>query len=833
MFIRAKLLALLASFFIMNAAYAENGFSVGGVGTFGGEAKSPLSENGWPSLQVYRTFRDCCSYENTAADATLANDALAADNGSNTQITDATCVGAVYTGLSSTCTASGKSCSQIDRDTFQPMRDFDRLNPCIQPSNYSSYSVYKSANARGFGLNSTDVATYNEAGTASAALTLFCPSSNCGTASKTDFIAAKNGLSQFIAKRDAYAASSSATGTLTLADITATYGSSKVTLTAPWNNAPNTTWLVAYLNATENNGSSAMRNANSPADWQTKINALTGSSNTDVALWYIKQISDGVSGYTTAALTSDLLSAAGISSAIHANTTYVTNARSAIVAKPSGEINTTAALTTWLQSLVPPVISPAAPVTVNYNVADVSSAGVQVVASLTATTPVSGGATFSIMPPVAGFAVNATTGRLTTTSSISNGTYTVNVVASDTNAVKSASKVVTVDVNAPPTISLACGNGQTTVAYSCSSTGADADNDALTYSLVGAPSWLSINASGVLSGTPTAAANTTGIKVRVSDGTTTTDSASFGINIIPNTASVLATASSTFTASDVSNLTASGVSSAIANDLNNNNTCGSAGNQSCLAAFNAQKASSSCTLAGGSSATGAQIQAYISCVMIEHHTANVASTTLATPASSQLTVCSSNNTAKAFPLPTTCGHSQWTCSVQSGPSSWSVNNTTNQLIVPASYATAGNVTVTIRMSLGIYSPAYNKDVQKTYSMAQGFDSSKSYHSSNASNVVGAWNVCNNKGGRIMTCAETASDSNLGNKILCYPSNATPAYSVKTYSYNSRYYNTPQVSCGFGSTANKKSTYNNYHNNYSCSNTQSSGWSYGCTGLPTC
>ena len=746
-----KVLAVLASFAFANSAFAENGFSVGGVGTFGGTAKSPLSENGWPSLQTYRDFRDCCNYENTAEDAALANDALAADNGSTSKIAEASCAGATYPKLKSTCTASGKDCSLIARDTFAPMRDFDRLNACIQPSNYSSFTVYQAAALRSFGLTSADVALFNEAATASSDLSKFCPSMNCGTAQKAQFVAAKNGLTKFQQKRDVHAATSSVAGTLTLADLTDTYGSSSVTLTQPWNLAPYTTWLVAWLNAPENNATDVMRNAASPADWQSKINAVATTSNTEIALWYIKQIADGVTGYPTAALSSQLLSAAGVSSSIYSETVYVTNARSNILAKDSSSIATTSTLTAWLQSLVPPTISPATPLAVDYNIADVSSSGVEVIASLTATTPDLNGATFSISPAVSGFSINASTGRLTTSSAITAGKYTVNVIATDSNSVASAAKVVTVAVNTPPTISLSCGNGQNTVAYSCSSTGADTDGDSLTYSLVGAPSWLSINSSGVLSGTPNAVANNTGIKVRVNDGKTTTDSAAFAINIAPNTANLLANTSSTFTSSDVANLSASGVSSAIVTDLSTNSTCGASGNQSCLAAFNAQKASSSCSLAGGSSATGSQIQAYISCVMIEHHT--TVANAVSVPSTST-TTGNSCTVAVNGPVPSTCAHPQWTCTIQGSPtpSGWQVTQSSGLSYASIDLTTSNGAPVTgsytVRASLGIYTPAYSKDYTYTnvnIPTSPGAAANSLSEYSGGKEHAGFWNYCIDRG----------------------------------------------------------------------------------------
>ena len=199
----------------------------------------------------------------------------------------------------------------------------------------------------------------------------------------------------------------------------------------------------------------------------------------------------------------------------------------------------------------------------------------------------------------------------------------------------------------------------------------DADGDALTYSLVGAPSWMSINAStGALSGTPSATGTTSGIKVSVSDGSDTSMSAAFSVVINANPGSALASTSTAATSSQVGDWATFGVNSAITTDLTTNNTCGAAGNQNCLAAFNAQKASSSCTLPG-SSATPAQLEAYISCVMIEHHTASVASVSI--PSAPTIATGCSGASNVELGLPATCGHPQWTCTKKTGPSSWTIS----------------------------------------------------------------------------------------------------------------------------------------------------------------
>ena len=785
---------------------------VGGGDSLGSGVSSPFADLGYASTADY-TAAKAQGYGPSKGDATLWGHAQQSTSGNSQQISGSSQnYGNVYTNLGNQNGAS------VSKTTFQPVFD---CTAAVGSPGYDNYADCTNAVSKQYAL--VDYTLYNQAKTASSALQLYC-GAVCTTVNKSVFETAQSNQSAFDIDK-ANGSDGTTAGTLTAADLTA----HNVTLNATWNSGSRKNWLIAYANQPSENTSSPMSGANHPTtgagNWQDKLNAY---SLADVSWWYLQQVLAGT--ITTPGLSTDLFASAGLGASYSTQevVTQVTTASSSI---NSSNYASKSAFQSYITTLLTPTWDATPATAIAKNLATAASGS----SIVTSSASVSGG---TVSYQITGadnssFAISSG-GAVTTASSLAAGTYNFNVVATP-NVGTAITKAFSVDVNTVPTLaSFACGSGFVSTAYSCTTPSAtDADGDALTYSLVGAPSWLSINAStGALSGTPSATGTASGIKVSVSDGSDTSMSAAFSVVINANPGSALASTSTAATSSQVSDWATFGVNTAITTDLTTNNTCGASGNQSCLAAFNAQKASSSCTLPG-SSATAAQLETYIACVMIEHHTAVANATTIATPASSQLTICQGNNTAKAFPLPTTCGHSQWTCSVQTGPSSWSVNNTTNQLIVPASYATAGNVTVTIRMALGIYSPAYTKDVQKTYNMTQGFNSSNSYHSSNVSNVVGAWNNCNNKGGRIMTCAETSADSNLGNKILCYPSGSTPAYSVKTYSYNSRYYNTPSTSCGFGSSANAKSTRNNYNGTYSCGNTQSSGWSYGCTNLPTC
>jgi hypothetical protein len=87
--------------------------------------------------------------------------------------------------------------------------------------------------------------------------------------------------------------------------------------------------------------------------------------------------------------------------------------------------------------------------------------------------------------------------------------------------------------NAAPTIA---GTPATTVnvgsTYTFTPTGADADNDTLTYSIQNQPSWTTFTANnGRLTGTPTAVGTFSNIRISVSDGKTTTQLAAFNITV--------------------------------------------------------------------------------------------------------------------------------------------------------------------------------------------------------------------------------------------------------------------------------------------------------------
>ena len=215
-----KVLALVTGLFLSLPATANDGFSVGGVGSFGGEAtNNPVTENGWPDLNTFRQFRDCCSYENTPADATLANNALAADNGTPGQAEGSNCQAASYATLKLSCGLTANSCQSKQRSEMDSLNTFNNANPCLSPG-YLSYSAYQTANGKGYIMSQADATLYGEATTASPALNALCPGNNCATTQKSVFENAKLALAAGYTTYAAWTAATNNGYDLTVADYT-------------------------------------------------------------------------------------------------------------------------------------------------------------------------------------------------------------------------------------------------------------------------------------------------------------------------------------------------------------------------------------------------------------------------------------------------------------------------------------------------------------------------------------------------------------------------------------------------------------------------------------
>jgi hypothetical protein len=134
---------------------------------------------------------------------------------------------------------------------------------------------------------------------------------------------------------------------------------------------------------------------------------------------------------------------------------------------------------------------------------------------------------------------NKTTGQLSGTPTAVGTSYNVYIRAYDASGGSwlpaFTIRVVAGTGNTPPTIS---GSPATSViagsAYSFTPTAADANGNALTFSIVNRPSWAIFNTTtGRLSGTPTASnvGTYSNVTIRVSDGTATTSLTAFALTV--------------------------------------------------------------------------------------------------------------------------------------------------------------------------------------------------------------------------------------------------------------------------------------------------------------
>jgi len=309
-----------------------------------------------------------------------------------------------------------------------------------------------------------------------------------------------------------------------------------------------------------------------------------------------------------------------------------------------------------------------------------------------------------------------------------------------------------------------CSAPKSGVAWSCdlASSVSDPEGQALTYSLgSSAPSWASLSGS-VLSGTPTTSGSV-GVPYDVSDSVNIV-SYTYNISIAVGTAEALEGDDPISTAL----LDDAGVSPTMTAALNTN-TCGATGDQSCLTAFNNQRSSSACSLAGGSSATTSQMEDYIQCVVFETYTAD-ASGVSTTPASES--AASGCGTSANVPLPPMCGYTAWTCPITNLPSGW-VNN--GQTVSIPDSASSTNVTLNVEMRLASWTNHLIKTVQQPVNVSAAIAGAtngyklynEDYLGGRFWDVWAAYDACQDLGGDLATLSEAANSGVLGGASQYY------------------------------------------------------------------
>lgn len=534
MTIMRKIIPFVVALSAIGYAQADDGFSVGGIGDFGGKATSPLTDNGWQDLDQYRLFLPL-GYSNTPEDATLANIAADADGGETGQVPGANCASGSYPNLRTTCGTAPATCSSQQKADFEIMRDYNNINPCLVPG-YASLTAYKAAKLLGYGLTAGDVSLHTEA--AGSGWNAFCASSNCAALQKSQFIIAKSAKTAFqLAAADA--ASSSQNGTLTWATLTASYGAASVTIPSGWGTAPKSDWLLGYLNVSDHNSSNAMRDAAAPSDWETKVNSATGTP-AQIALWYIQQIQKG--NYPASDLTASLLTTAGVGSS-YASTLIVAQGRLAITDSSKTTVANVASagsITTWLDGLIIAVWDVAGGTAIAKNDSAVSSSNTAIVTS----TASAGGSitmTYSLQgTDAADFAISSA-GAVTNASALAGGAYdfTVKATPSVGNAI---TKDFSLTVNAAPDLgankTASIGESSASGASVVTAAATDVNGGAISYSLSGANAAdFAISSAGVITVSSSASfdyetgPNTRNVTITATDSTSLSDTASLVVTI--------------------------------------------------------------------------------------------------------------------------------------------------------------------------------------------------------------------------------------------------------------------------------------------------------------
>lgn len=314
-----------------------------------------------------------------------------------------------------------------------------------------------------------------------------------------------------------------------------------------------------------------------------------------------------------------------------------------------------------------------------------------------------------------------------------------------------------------------CPTAKSGVAWSCdvASSVNDPEGQPLSYSLgAGAPSWASMSGS-VISGTP----DTSGLTVllyTINDGVNT---------IIHNYNTTIAVGTAEALEGDdpvsIATLDDAGVSSAMTTALNSN-TCGTTGDQSCLTAFNNQRSSTACSLAGGSSATTSQMEDYVECVVFETYTADASGVSTTPAAESAASGCGQSVNV---PMPPMCGYSAWTCPITNLPTGW-VNN--GQTVSIPDSATTQNITLNVEMRLASWTNHLIKTVSQPvnvsaaiqgasngYKLYHGGQTGKSGASNRRWNVWQAWEYCQDIGGNLATISEAEDSGVLGSATRYY------------------------------------------------------------------
>ena len=258
------------------------------------------------------------------------------------------------------------------------------------------------------------------------------------------------------------------------------------------------------------------------------------------------------------------------------------------------------------------------------------------------------------------------------------------------------------------------------------------------------------------------------------------------------------------------------------------NNCGTSGTSSCLSKLKTALLSSDLTAAS----TPAEVTAKVNELMLAEMKVVANNTSIPTPTTTPVSGCS---TSYNMPLPDPCGHSQWTCTKQSGPSSWTISGT--NLVVPDNNTSTGTQSVTIRMALGIYTPAYTKDVTRSYDVDEavsGASNGYKKYSTSSNSPWTAWNKCTNLGGDLASKPNVDDqDFSLDSHMWFAPTTNQSPNTLGSGSNYKPWVSSSQITCR-KSGSNGQAERGGYGNHWlHCGSQSSYVKSYWCKNLPSC
>lgn len=804
-----SILALVFSVTLLSAE-ARRGFSSGGSGSGSYDNTAPTASwdlSSTPDADCIAVYGSACASltpaqieevarmtaDAQAANYTNHNDYLTANifgyqlnSADGTQWADAKSPGADNSGTDSAwnsdCDAAFSStggCDAITEANFSAIDDATNGRVPALAAGYASYNAWQTAANLDYEMTSDDAALWTEANNGSvsaAACDAEFPGRACNQLTKASFENAKSANALITAKIAKVNA-----GTLTSADLLTDLGLSVASSAL---SSPISAWQLDYLESVLGTSNSTTK-----SDWQATLDAYDATAASQWYIWKIAASTDTSGTYATSNCTTTLFNNAGVSAAVTA--LGVTNSQIASDIRSAGF--SAAPTTTQMNDF----LTEARGFADGTSYATVSTAtgnNWSIANFITATT--NGGWTSSSADEASFDECLASsddaTGGGSTCSVSKSGWATIDAIASvaDGDSNLTASNVTSI---------------LTTTSTTANSSLDTSDSKHIDYLQSCASGDDAAQAVADCASSSSFLANATGFEI--------------GKAVADNSGSyTIASVITTSTLGDV------GVASNSTNVIGGN-YCGSNGNSSCLSALRTALASSGLT----ASSTPAQVKAKINDLMRAQMvtTSNGASIPSGSPAAG----CSASVN---LDVPATCGHPQWTCSMTSAPSGWTFSN--NQIVVPANATAANNQSATIRMTLNIYTPAYTKDVTRSYdiktAVAGATNGLKRYSDSawNAEDPRRGQNNCRNKGGRLATDSEFGQT---GGSVSYRNFHWTTADTTINFNTNSSAGNkrTQGKTCNFGGGTN----YSRYKNGFfKCWGTSTSNTiHYACADLPSC